>query len=88
MALVDREVYCSFKSYYSSPPYPSSCLFICRDKQPPVAVSPGVLRERREWLVAAVARELEPAFRAHTKHLRSVSYIPYQVYIYIYYYYI
>ncbi|CAM9661121.1 unnamed protein product [Scytosiphon promiscuus] len=39
--------------------------------QPPVEASPSVLREKRVWLVAAVARELEPAFRAHAKHLRQ-----------------
>lgn len=38
--------------------------------QPPIDVPQAVLREKRRWLVTAVARELEPAFRAHARHLR------------------
>lgn len=30
----------------------------------------AVLKEKRAWLVAALARELEPAFSAHARHLR------------------
>eukprot|EP00903_Cladosiphon_okamuranus_P005464 g5449.t1 len=39
--------------------------------QPPIYVPQAVLRDKRRWLVTAVARELEPAFRAHARHLRG-----------------
>lgn len=38
--------------------------------QPPIDAPPLVVRQKRRWLVGAVAREMEPAFKAHVQHLR------------------
>lgn len=43
---------------------------IRRSRRPQIDAPAAVLREKRGSLVSAVARELEPAFRAHARHLR------------------
>ena len=55
--------------FSSAPPPPALAV----PSQPPIDASPAALKEKREWLIASVARELEPAFRGHVRHLRWVS---------------
>ncbi|CBN78159.1 RHD3c, RHD3/Sey1 family GTPase involved in the ER-to-Golgi traffic [Ectocarpus siliculosus] len=45
--------------------------FLAKSSRSQIDAPAAVLREKRGSLVSAVARELEPAFRAHARHLRG-----------------